>query len=126
MATQRRVGAAAEVLMERFGGLFTEAESAPSAAATSGSIVGNNPDCMARLVVNLSSNTVYLGLSPAVSASNGIAVGANGGSVSLSVEEDFGFVTRELFAIAPAGSSQLYVLQLSRYQRSEVMKGPST
>lgn len=115
MATaQRSYGAARDYLEKKFGGRFTELESSPALAATAAAITGNNPDRLGLLIVNLGANTGYFGLRPNVSASNGFALAANGGSVSLSVDEDFTLVTRELFGIGPGGASQLYVLELVR------------
>lgn len=107
-------GPARDYLQKKFGGLFEELESSPVAGVAATSIIPNNPNRLGVVVVNLGANVVYLALSTAPSSTNGIAVAANGGSLSLTVDEDFTHVTRQLNAVSPAGNSQLYVLELVR------------
>lgn len=110
----RLSGAAREYLAEKFGGVFTELESSPSSAIVAASVVGNNPDRLGLLIENLGANTVFLSLAPNPSSTKGMALAPNGGSVSLTVDEDFTLVTRQFFAASPGGASQLYVSEMVR------------
>ncbi len=120
MPAMTPAGAALTYLRKKFGGNFREQESTPVIGAAAAQVVGNNPDRLALLVVVLGANTLFAGLLQTVSANNGIQVAPNGGSLSLLVDEDFTFCTRQLFAVAPGGNTQLYVLELIR----EISVGP--
>ncbi len=67
------------------------------------------------MLLNLSSNTVFVGLENSVSATNGIRFGANGGSVSFNVTDDGMIQTRNMFAVADGAGSAVYVITLSRF-----------
>lgn len=108
------VGAARRYLASKFGGLFAELESVATVGVAAATLVGNNPDRLALLVIGLGANNVFLGLQQNVSASRGIQLAPNGGSVAMIVDEDFTLPTRELFAIAPGGNTAVYVLELVR------------
>ena len=74
-------------------------------------ILGNNPNRLAWLVVNLSSNTVYLGFDRDVSPNKGIFLSPNGGSCQMLYDEDFHSVGYEVFAKADA-ESKIYVVEI--------------
>lgn len=107
-------GAAREFLAARFGGLFTELESVVVVTAAAQPLIPNRPDRLGLIAVNLSVNSIYGALTPNPSANNGILISPNGGALVLSVLEDFTLCSRQLSLIAPAGNSNLYVLELLR------------
>lgn len=107
-------GAALEYLRQKFGGVFAELESAPSMAVATSSAVGNNPDRLGLLIMNLGSSSVTLGLKQPLVNGAGVIIAANGGAMSLNVDEDFTLVTREWFGNVSAGTSALYVLEIVR------------
>lgn len=107
-------GAALEYLQKEFDGHFQELESLVATSTTAAQAVPNNPDRLGLLIVNVGGDNVTLGLKQGVTASNGVLLAANGGSMSLDVREDFTLVTREWFAIATANTPNLYVLQMNR------------
>lgn len=114
MSAMTPAGAALTYLRKKFGGNFREQESTPVIGAAAAQIVGNNPDRLAVLIVVLGANSLFAGLLPNVTANSGIQVAPNGGSLSMIVDEDFTFTTRQLFGVAPGGNTQLYVLELIR------------
>ena len=65
--------------------------------------------------MNLSANTVFVGLENNVSATNGIRLGANGGSVAFNIDDDGMIQTRNMFALATGAASSVYVITLSRF-----------
>lgn len=108
--------AARAYLRATYGGDFQEEEGSVATAAGPASLGGNDPECIERVFCNLGGNTVYFGLSPEVSATNGIPLNPNGGTVSLSVFEDGMLPTREWFAVSPGGASTVYTLKTRRYK----------
>ncbi len=75
-------------------------------------ILQNNPDRLMFLIINLSSSNMYVAFSPDVSPSKGILLSASGGSVSFTVDDDGEAVTREVWAVAGAANSPIYVIEM--------------
>ena len=108
-------GAAAEFLRERYAGELTENETTATIGTTFGQVVSSNPDRLGLLIINLSANTVYVSINSDVSATNGIRLGATGGSVSFNVTDDGMLLTRTWYGLATGAGSSIYVLDLSRF-----------
>ena len=79
-------------------------------------ILKNNPKRFEFVVVNLGSQPCNIAFSPSVSLTFGISVPANGGIVSMRVEEDGQATCQEIYAISNAIGTTLYV------QEYEAMK----
>ena len=77
-------------------------------------VLKNNPDRVFWLIVNLSTNVVYVALARDVGATKGIRLDSNGGWVSMSVEEDGEAVGYEVFAVATGAASAIYVLEMEK------------
>lgn len=109
----------ADVLNQRFG-VRTQARENPGSTAmvaTPLSILGNNPNRLAFVVVNLSSNTIFIAPARDVSTTKGIRLNANGGAATALYDEDFHMVGWEWFGVADvAGPSTIYVLEVVEYQ----------
>jgi hypothetical protein len=108
-------GAAAEFLRDRYAGELTEREATTTVGTTISSIVESNPDRLGLLILNLSTNTVFVAIENNPSATNGIRLGANGGSVAFNVTDDGMIQTRAMFALATGAASSVYVLELTRF-----------
>ena len=107
---------AREFTLKRFG-FPTRAVENPVVAAVGTSaltVLRNNPDRVFWLVVNLSTNVVYVALARDVAATKGIRLDPNGGWTSMSVEEDGEAVAYEVFAKATGASSAIYVLEMEK------------
>jgi len=78
-------------------------------------VIPNDPDRLAWLIVNLSANTVYLGLSRDVSSSKSILLQASGGSAGMVLDEDFNTVTYEVWGVASGASSAIYTIEVVMY-----------
>lgn len=83
----------------------------PAIAAVASRLMIQDPDRLGFLVVNLSVNDVYMMIDGNVSATRGIKIGPNGGSIATIWFEDFEIVAWEWFAIAPAGASSVLVIE---------------
>lgn len=75
-------------------------------------IAPNDPKRVGITVINLSSSTLYVAFSNLVSSSRGILLTQNGGSLNLVPEHDFDLVGWEMWAVAGAANSDLYVIEV--------------
>lgn len=100
--------------MRQFGGALNEDEINPTVGTVVEELLGGDPERVLVFILNLSPNSVHVGLRNAVSATNGILLAASGGNVSFNAVEDGTLPTRQFFVVAAAAASQLYVLTLRR------------
>lgn len=70
-------------------------------------------DRLAFVIVNLGVNIAYINISNDVSATNGIELSANGGSVAMNFKEDFDMVGSCWYGTAPGGAVNILVLEVS-------------
>jgi len=108
-------GAAAEYLRNRFKGELSEVEATSSIGTTVGTVIDSDPDRLGLLVMNLSTNTVFVGIENNISSTNGIRLGPSGGSISFNVEDDGMILTRRIYGLATGAGSSVYTLSLSRF-----------
>lgn len=102
-----------DLLLERFK-VKTRANVNPEVSTLTGGvdkILSNNPNRLAWVIINMGSNTAYLGFDRAVSSSKGIILSISGGSASMLWNEDFDLVGWEVFAKGTNGDN-LYVLEI--------------
>ena len=85
---------------------------ATSIGATAALLFNNNPNRLAWVLVNLSANALYIGLTPQVSATNGIYISPNGGWRSMIWDEDFQMTGWGIWGVAPAGASNCYSIEV--------------
>lgn len=74
-------------------------------------LLGNNPNRLSFLIVNMGSSAIYVSPQSSVSSSRGIVLGANGGFLSQIWSEDFDMVGFEWYSIASA-STAVYVIEI--------------
>lgn len=79
---------------------------------TPAKIVPNDPKRLGLTVINLSSSTLYVAFSNLVSSNRGILLTQNGGSINLVPEHDFDLLGFEMWAVAGAANSDLYVVEV--------------
>lgn len=105
-----------EILESLYGVRTYPKESVPGTTigGTAAELVNNNPMRASLLVVNMSANVMYLGLTPEVNVPvtpHGIMLAPNGGSVLFQWDRDFELVTKAWYAIATGAGSEVYVLE---------------
>lgn len=110
-------GGAAEYFRRLIGGDVEPVESLPTIGTTSVVVKSGDPECVQLTIVNLSANTVYLRPNRTASATAGILLASNGGSVSMVAAEDGTLPAQEWQAVATAAGSPLYVTGLRRITR---------
>ncbi len=86
-----------------------------SLGTTPEKVFDNNPDRVALVIVNLSSNNIYLGFTRDVSANKGIIISPNGGSFSMVYDEDFHAVGWEIWGVASGLNSPIYCIEILAY-----------
>ncbi|KKN19097.1 hypothetical protein LCGC14_0949250 [marine sediment metagenome] len=101
-------GLVAEFLKREYNGVFAESVAVDSIGITPLQIFGNDPERGLILLVNLSVNTIYIGYDPQVSSLRGITLGANGGSYSVNIRNDFQIPSMAHYAIATGVTSNLF------------------
>ncbi len=109
----------ADLLMERFK-VKTRAVENPQAVTSLGVaaqiIVANNPNRLAFIIINLSANTIYIGLTREVNATagteQGIRLDPNGGAYSAIWDEDFQMTGWAWWGISTGAASQIYSLEV--------------
>lgn len=108
-------GAAAEFLRERYKGELTEDENSVTVGTAVSTVIEGDADRLGLLILNLSVNEIYVSIDNSVSATNGIRLGANGGSIALNVTDDGMIQTRTWYGLSTGAGSACYVLELSRF-----------
>lgn len=108
-------GAALQYAELEFGGPVSETDNTVSVATTATKIVGNNPDRVMLLLVNLGGTPVNVVPDNDPSSSKGITISQNGGSMVSIVRDDGTLPTREWYGIATSAAANVYVLELSRF-----------
>jgi len=105
------MGKLADAIESRFG-FKVRAEFPPRAealaAATSEEILKENPDRISWIIFNLGTDVVYLSHDPLPSSTNGYYLDKNGGTVSMTWDEDGELVGYRIYAIS-AGTPTLFI-----------------
>ena len=88
-----------------------EVSQSKTIGTTSTIIAANRPGRTNLTIVNLSSNTLYVSPINQASSTNGILLGAAGGSLALNYNDDLILPALEWHAIASSGSSAVFVIE---------------
>jgi len=111
-------GAALEFTEQQLGGPIVENETFVATSTTIGIAIEGNGDRVALIMVNQGTTDLFVGTRPDISSTQAIRLTANGGSVTLTVRDDFTLPTRRWYAIAASATPTLYVLELTRFTRT--------
>lgn len=98
-----------------FGGPTEELDGEVSAGTTAVKVVGNDPEALSLTIINLGSAVAYLMFDDQVSATRGIELADGGGFLNVNVRDDQGLPTREWWAIAASGTTDLFYIRTRRY-----------
>lgn len=86
----------------------------PVVIPTAGRILLNNPRRVFWLFMNRGVDNMFLGFDGGVGGTFGILIPPFGGAASMSLDEDGEEVTRELWAIAPGTSGNIFGFEIAR------------
>lgn len=75
-------------------------------------IVGNNPNRVGLVIMNLSGNDVYVSPFSGVSTTNGLKLATSGGNITLNWQFDLTLCTYGFNAIANTGSNAVMVMEV--------------
>lgn len=110
------VGAAQSYVEGVYGGPVTEQDhEIPLPITTVTKLLGLNPERLALTIINVGSYDCYVMFDNLVSDKRGISLSASGGYVNMTVRDDQMLPIREWWAYAPAGATDLFVLETKRY-----------
>ena len=110
MTTERKPRSVKEQIELRLGVTIREAENplVSSVGITDTIVAQNNPSRVALTIVNLSANGIYLRPKEPASASMGIFLAPNGGSMGVDMNDDYMLPTYEWHAIATGAASAIF------------------
>ena len=83
-----------------------------SITAVVSKILSNNPNRVGLTFSNLSPNTIFLWIENTVGVGQGIFLSANGGTVGFDWRVDMTLISNDWYAVAPAGASNLSILEV--------------
>jgi hypothetical protein len=101
-----------QLLIGQFGVSATDLNEAYiSVGTTPINLLSNNPNRIGFIISNLSTNTCYVGLTPATSSTTGLFLAA-GGELTSTWRDDFNSVGFARYAVSPGGTSNFYVAEI--------------
>lgn len=105
-----------EALISSYFGCKTHMNIDPSGNIALGAaverIVPNNPNRVGLNIINLGANVAYVLPSNDPTATHGIRLDANGGSLVLAWDRDFQMVGYDWWGVSPAGATEITVLEV--------------
>src|ERR1700758_1890196 len=104
-------GAARQYTENELGGPITEIETVTAASTTAAQLVSNSPDRVGLVFMNLGSTNVFVSLAPNPSANLGILLAPNGGSIALTVKDDFTLCSRQWNFVSASSTPNVYTLE---------------
>ncbi len=104
------IGAVAEYVSQIFKGPIIVNDNQLTLALGITQILPNDSERVFLYFVNLSSNDVFVSPFSQPTATNGILLGANGGSISLNVTTDFQLVSHPWYVFSPQPSQTAFLL----------------
>jgi len=107
------MGNLSELIEKRFGVKTRAVVSSIVSLAALGQLVLNaNPDRLALIIVNMSANDIYLAFDTQVTTTRGVFLAKGGGSMSLTVEEDFELVGYAIYGASAAYPSAIFAVEI--------------
>ena len=106
------MGKVSEYVEKRFGTATYHIESTGSVSTSPTLIAKNNPDRFAISITNHGSVSIGVSLSPRVFGESAFVLGAGGGNLILTADEDGELPTFEYFAVASAGTALVSVVEV--------------
>lgn len=110
-------GIVEEWVAKEYGGLFTTDADTLTIGTSPIVIAQSNFERVALILINLSPNVVYAAINGTPSASEGIYLAPSGGNFTSVMRNDLVLQSFEFSAVAPAGNSSLYVVEVTRYAK---------
>lgn len=103
-------------LEAQFGGSFEVKTKTVSVGLTATKVVDHNWERMGLVLVLLGANKVYLAPDSEPTSTHGIELISSGASISMNAHDDLAMVGHEWYGLADTAPSDVYVLEVLRYQ----------
>lgn len=102
-----------DLISQRFGVRTRSAENreATTMSTTSQLIARDDSSRVALNIVNLGATTVFVRPRGDATASQGFRLAANGGFMTLTLDDDFSLVTKDFNAVAASGTPEIFVTE---------------
>lgn len=103
-----------EVLQDKFGVAVRVNSALPITQANIAvqELFRNDPTRLAFVIVNLSVNVIFAAPRANVSSTNGLRIAASGGSLVVSIEEDFTLQTLPWFITSDVDASAIFAIEI--------------
>lgn len=111
------MGAVSDLVAERLGGAIDVRQSRQVIQTTAEQVLTNDPERLFWIVVNTGSIRAFVGFDRNIDTQNGLIIGPDGGSLSVTIEDDFVMPVFPLFALIPPGgpvSTNLVIVEVRR------------
>lgn len=119
MPNQFNPPAALYFTQQELGGATTEQETIATVGTTGSVITKGNGDRVGLIFMNVGSIDAYISLNPLAGVFNAITIVAGGGVITMNVRDDFTLPTREWSASSASATTQIYVLEITRYSQQD-------
>jgi hypothetical protein len=113
-------GAALAYAESVFGGPTNEIDSVLSVSSTPAIVIHGNGDRVGLVVINLTTGTLNMSLSPQSPSTNGFVFQGIGTGLSMDVTKDFTLPSRDWYLSQAGGSGSVYVIEYLRFALSSV------
>lgn len=110
-------GAAQDFTNTQLGGLCDSVDYFVQVQVTTSLAVLARPDRVALVIINFGLNIVYVTFSFPQFANEGIILNPNGGSLTMTVRDDFTLTGREFYLTANGGVTPVYVVETFRVRK---------
>lgn len=107
-------GAAYELVAAQVEGRFAVLQEVRTVNVQGAQLLANNPDRVSVLIINKGTRAVTIGFRPEISDTNGIPLGAQGGSLSYDVRSDYLLPVFAVYAKAPENGQSLLTIEIVR------------
>lgn len=107
-------GLMAELFLRTHGGFAGHEELLPTIGTTRIEVLRNNPERSSIVFVNVGADFIHVTPSRRIASGSGIALGPNGGFISVILPEDAPLPSMPWFAVADSAGNDLYILTTVR------------
>lgn len=111
------MGATSQLVAEQIGGTFNVRQRRQVIQTTPEQVLQNDPERVFWLIVNTGGLRAFVSFGRDIDTQNGVIIGPDGGSLSVTIEDDFIMPVFPLFALIPPGgpaSTNLVIVEVRR------------
>lgn len=110
-------GAAQDFTNTQLGGLCDSVDYFVTAQVTTSLTIAARPDRVALVIINFGLNIVYVTFTFPTASNEGVLLNPNGGSLTMTVRDDYTLTAREFYLTSNGGPSPVYVVETYRVRK---------